>query len=108
MAGQIPVAHTVVIMRTHRTKAAADRVITHHITTRDGERLCLLVDPDGSRHLFVYDPTDLDSPAWEIALSRAEAELLAELLHSQPIADQLLSGTPRGRTGRTTSAMTAK
>ena len=66
-------------------------VVVHHITTRGGDRLCLMVEHGGSRHLFTYDGGDLDAPAWEIVLESDEADQLAEVLHSRPIKDRLLS-----------------
>ena len=50
-----------------------------------------MVDDGGSRHLFTYDGGNLDAPAWEIVLEPDEADQLAEVLHSRPIKDRLLS-----------------
>ena len=66
-------------------------VVVHHMTTRRGERLCLMVDDRGNRCLFTYDEGDRDAPAWEILLQPDEADQVAEILHSRPIADRLLS-----------------
>ncbi len=66
-------------------------VVVHHMTTRRGERLCLMVDDRGNRCLFTYDERDRDAPAWEILLQPDEADQVAEILHSRPIPDRLLS-----------------
>ena len=78
-------------MHIHRNTVTADSVVAHHITTREGDRLCLIVDAGGSRHLFTYDGGDLDAPAWEIVLEPDEADHLAEVLYSRPIKDRLRS-----------------
>jgi K+/H+ antiporter YhaU regulatory subunit KhtT len=91
MAGGRRRGQTGVTMHIYRTRAPGNDVVVQHITTRDGERLCLLVDDEGSRHLFTYDGGDLDTPAWEIVLEPDEADRLAEILHSRPVQDRLLS-----------------
>ena len=63
----------------------------HRIVTRDGEQLCLLVDAASNWHLFAYDGADRDVPVREIVLQPDEADQLAEILHSHPLADRLLS-----------------
>lgn len=63
----------------------------HHIVARHGGRLGLFVDSDSNRHLFVYGDADLDVPAGEIVLEPDEADQLADMLRSRPIADRLLS-----------------
>jgi TrkA domain protein len=63
----------------------------HQFVTRDGERFCLLVDAASNRHLFTYDGRDLDEPARAITLEPDEADQVAEILHTHPIADRLLS-----------------
>ena len=65
--------------------------VLHQIVTRDGERFCLLVDRASNRHLFTYYATDLDVPTRAIVLEPDEADQLAEILHSRPNADRLLS-----------------
>jgi hypothetical protein len=91
-------AQTGVTMHIHRNAVPGHDVVVHHITTRGGERLCLMVDDGGSRHLFTYDGGDLDTPAWEIVLEPDEADQLAEMLHwahasagDRSIKDRLLS-----------------
>ena len=84
-------AQTGVTMHIHRNTVPGNDVVVHHITTRGGERLCLMVDDGGSRHLFTYDGGDLDTPAWEIVLEPDEADQLAEMLHSRSIKDRLVS-----------------
>lgn len=56
-----------------------------------GGHLYLLVDPRGPRHMLCYDDSDLEVPARAIALAPDEADQVAEILHSQPIADRLAS-----------------
>lgn len=63
----------------------------HHIVARHGGRFCLLVDAESNRRLFIYDDPDLDVPAYEIVLEPDEADQLANILHSRPVADRLLS-----------------
>jgi TrkA domain protein len=78
-------------MHISRTTVPDNGVVVHHMTTRRGERLCLMVDDRGNRCLFTYDERDRDAPAWEILLQPDEADQVAEILHSRPIADRLLS-----------------
>lgn len=63
----------------------------HQLVTRAGGHLCLLVDTRSTRHVLFYDESDLDVPARAIALEPDEADQVAEILHSQPIADRLAS-----------------
>ena len=65
------------------------RGILHNFLSRDGARFCVLVDTARNRHLFAYDGSDLDVPAREIVLEPDEADQLAEILHSRPLADRL-------------------
>lgn len=63
----------------------------HHVTTRDGERLGVLVER-ARRTLLTYDPThptDPDTPATAISLTPQEADAVANLLHSRPVPDRL-------------------
>ncbi|KUI27451.1 hypothetical protein [Mycobacterium sp. GA-2829] len=60
----------------------------HHIVTRGGIRLAVLVGRDGDRQVFVYDDAK-DEPATEVLLAPDEADGLAEILHSRPIADRV-------------------
>jgi TrkA domain protein len=77
-------------MHIDRTTVPGSGVL-HHILTRDGERLCLLVDAADNRHLFTYDASDLDVPARTIVLEPDEADQVAEIMHSRRIADRLRS-----------------
>jgi hypothetical protein len=62
----------------------------HRIVTRDGEQSSA-VDAASNWHLFTYDGCDRDVPVREIVLQPDEADQLAEILHSHPLADRLLS-----------------
>lgn len=67
--------------------------VLHQIVTRDGERFCVLTESGGSRHLFVYatNRADADVPDHAILLDPDEADQVAEILQSRPVADRLLS-----------------
>ncbi|WP_233213650.1 hypothetical protein [Mycobacterium hubeiense] len=65
--------------------------VLHEIVTREGERLSVLVEAAGNRHLFMYDTNGLDVPARAILLESDEADQVAEILHSRPIVDRLRS-----------------
>ena len=77
-------------MRINRTTVPGNGML-HRIVTRDGEQLCLLVDAASNWHLFTYYGCDRDVPVREIVLQPDEADQLAEILHSHPLADRLLS-----------------
>ena len=77
-------------MRINRTTVPGNGML-HRIVTRDGEQLCLLVDAASNWHLFTYDGGDPDVPVREVVLQPDEADQLAEILHSHPLADRLLS-----------------
>ena len=77
-------------MRINRTTVPGNGML-HRIVTRDGEQLCLLADAASNWHLFTYDGCDRDVPVREIVLQPDEADQLAEILHSHPLADRLLS-----------------
>jgi TrkA domain protein len=91
MVSRRSATQTGVTMHISRTTVPGDGVVVHHMTTRQGERLCLIVDGGGDRHMFTYEKGDLDAPAREIVLESDEADQLAEVLHSRPIKDRLLS-----------------
>lgn len=78
-------------MHIQRIKVPGEDVVAHHMRTREGERLCLLVDERGNCRLFTYDEGDLDTPAWEIVLQPDEAGRLAEVLRNRPVKDRLHS-----------------
>ena len=67
------------------------RGVLHSFRTRSGGRFCLLIDTADNRHLFTYDARDLDVPAREIVLEPDEADQVADILQTRPIADRLLS-----------------
>ncbi len=77
-------------MHIDRTMVPGSGVL-HQIVTRDGERFCLLVDASHNRHLFTYDGGELDEPTRAIVLEPDEADQVADLLASRPVADRLLS-----------------
>src|SRR5262245_25560464 len=83
-------ADTGLTMHISRITVPGNDAVVHHMTTRRGERLCLMLDDRGDRHLFAYDEGDRDAPAWEILLQPDEADQVAEILHTRPIADRLL------------------
>ncbi|MEU6721981.1 hypothetical protein ABZ897_62000 [Nonomuraea sp. NPDC046802] len=61
----------------------------HHFSTRRGERLGLITGASGERTLLVYDGTDPDQPTHSVTLDADEADQLAEVLHTRPLADRL-------------------
>jgi TrkA domain protein len=62
----------------------------HHLRTRHGERLGLIdAAKTGQRTLLLYDAADPDQPDHAVTLDGDEADQLAELLHSRPLADRL-------------------
>ncbi|MBS1695319.1 MAG: hypothetical protein JST91_24200 [Actinobacteria bacterium] len=67
--------------------------VLHQILTRAGARFGVLTGDDGSRQLFVYEVggADTDVPGHIIALDADEADRLADILHSRPLTDRLLS-----------------
>jgi K+/H+ antiporter YhaU regulatory subunit KhtT len=77
-------------MRIDRTTVPGGGTL-HHIVTRAGGRLCVLVNRDGDRHVFVYDDDHTDEPANELVLAPEEADGIAEILQSRPIADRVRS-----------------
>lgn len=78
------------MMRIDRTTAPGSGTL-HHLVTRDGGRFCVLIDSSDNRHLYTYGASDPDQPAQDIVMEPDEADQLAELLHSHPMADRLLS-----------------
>ncbi|TNY34587.1 hypothetical protein [Thermomonospora catenispora] len=66
----------------------------HHIHTRRGQRLAVLVRDGGAHTLYVYGPCadgghDPDRPAHSIDLDRDEADRLARLLHDRSVIDRI-------------------
>jgi TrkA domain protein len=76
-------------MRIDRMTVAGNGVL-HHVVPRRGGRFGLLVDADNTRCLFTYEGDDLDVPAQAILLEPEEADQVAEILHTQSIADRVL------------------
>jgi len=63
--------------------------VVHHFLTRGGQRFGVLLDQTGRRSLLLYGPGDPDVPAERILLEHDEADQIAEVLHSSPVADRL-------------------
>lgn len=63
--------------------------VVNHFLTRGGQRFGVLLDRTGRRSLLLYGPDDPDVPAQRIALDDDEADQVAEVLHSAPLADRL-------------------
>lgn len=68
----------------------------HHLVSRAGGPLCLMVDTRGTRHLLLHHESGLDEPGGDeparaIALESDEADQVAEIQLRQPIADRLAS-----------------
>lgn len=63
--------------------------VLHHFQTRGGQRFGVLVYHADRRELLIYGPEDPDVPTQRIPLDQDEADQVAELLHSQPVADRL-------------------
>ncbi|MBF9133450.1 hypothetical protein I0C86_31495 [Plantactinospora sp. S1510] len=63
--------------------------VVHHFLTRGGQRFAVLVDHADQRSLLLYGPDDPDVPAQRIGLEHDEADQIAEILHSSPVADRL-------------------
>ncbi len=71
-------------MHISRTAVPGNGIVVHHMTTDNGDRLSILVDADGTRHLCADDADGFNAPAWEIVLSPDEAVQLAEVLRYRP------------------------
>jgi TrkA domain protein len=71
--------------------------VLHDIMTRDGGRFCVLTDSARNRCLCLFTLEDghADVHPAAVLLEPDEADQLAEILHSQPFANRLLS--PLGR-----------
>jgi TrkA domain protein len=78
-------------MQIYRMSVPGNDVVVHQMTTRRGGRLCLVEGPAGDWHLCAYDGSDLDAPRLELVLESDEADQIAEVLHSRPLKDRLLS-----------------
>jgi hypothetical protein len=75
MVGCHRTTETDVTMHIQRINVPGEDVVAHHMRTREGERLCLLVHDAGNCHLFTYH----------------EADRLAEVLRTRPVDDRLHS-----------------
>ncbi|MEU4159733.1 TrkA C-terminal domain-containing protein [Actinoplanes sp. NPDC026670] len=63
--------------------------VSHLLTTRDGDRLAIVVRPDGCRDLAIYDPAEPDRVAGAVLLCAAEAHLVADVLHTTVVLDHV-------------------
>lgn len=63
--------------------------VSHLLTTRDGDRLAVVVRPDGCRDLAIYDPEEPDRVAGTVLLCADEAHLVADVLHATVVLDHL-------------------
>lgn len=61
----------------------------HHCDTRRGDHLAVIVSAGGQRTIILYDRQNPDTPAVTLELDQVEADQLADLLHSRPLADRL-------------------
>jgi TrkA domain protein len=62
--------------------------VMHHLVTRSGKELRVLVENNGKRELYLYGPAPSEAEAM-IVLERDEADAVADLLHSESIPDRL-------------------
>ncbi|MFC0863078.1 hypothetical protein ACFHYQ_12315 [Sphaerimonospora cavernae] len=74
-------------MRVSRTAVPGTGTV-HHCVTRGGQRFGVLSDRTGRYRLLVYT-AESDEPLQSIVLEQDEADHLAEILHSRPIADRV-------------------
>jgi hypothetical protein len=65
--------------------------VQHRILTRAGERFCVTVEMDSSCRLITYGGAAPDGSAHSIVLGPDEADQVAEILHTRPVADRLRS-----------------
>ncbi|WP_433789549.1 cation:proton antiporter regulatory subunit [Actinoplanes sp. CA-252034] len=78
--------------------------VSHLLTTRDGDRLAVVVRPDGCRDLAIYDPAEPDRVAGTVLLCADEAHLVADVLHTTVVLDHVgdpavtAGGLPSGET----------
>jgi TrkA domain protein len=63
--------------------------VSHLLTTRDGDRLAVVVRPDGCRDLAIYDPAEPDRVAGAVLLCPGEAHLVADVLHATVVLDHV-------------------
>jgi TrkA domain protein len=63
--------------------------VSHLLTTRDGDRLAIVVRPDGCRDLAIYDPAEPDRVAGTVLLCADEAHLVADVLHTTVVLDHV-------------------
>ncbi len=61
----------------------------HDCVTRDGHRFRLIVEHSNERHVVFYGVDGDDDSQTTITLEGDEADHVANLLHSRPIADRL-------------------
>lgn len=63
--------------------------VLHDCLTRDGQKFRIFVARPCGREIFVYDSAEPDQAMATIVLEEDEADQIAELLHSRPIADRI-------------------
>lgn len=61
----------------------------HDLVTRDGQHFRIFVARSGVREVYAYDPAHPDVAVATIVLEEDEADRIAEILQSRPIADRL-------------------
>ncbi|NKX89961.1 hypothetical protein [Nocardia coubleae] len=74
-------------MDTDRTTIPGTGVL-HHFRTGRGIDFALLTESSGGRRLLVYAPGS-DEPCVDLVLEPEEADHVAELMHTSPLADRL-------------------
>lgn len=74
-------------MHVSRTAAPGTGTV-YQCVTRGGQRFGVLADRTGRYRLVVY-AAESDEPLQSILLEQDEADQLAEILHSRPIADRV-------------------
>lgn len=63
--------------------------VIHHFDTHRGDHLAVIISPTGQRSLVVYDRQVPDTPIATVEFDQQEADQVADLLHSRPLAERL-------------------
>jgi TrkA domain protein len=63
--------------------------LRHDFVTRQGRRIGVISQRNGSRELFMYDPDDPDACRAVIDLTQEESEVVAELLGAPRVIERL-------------------
>ncbi|MFB9475222.1 hypothetical protein ACFFR3_37535 [Nonomuraea salmonea] len=63
--------------------------VIHHFDTHRGDHLAVIISPTGQRSLIVYDRQVPDTPIATVEFDQQEADQVAGLLHSRPLAERL-------------------